>query len=209
MLDFAVQVTLEPSSLAESDIAGLREVGFDDQDILSVLMVTCLFNFMNRVASSLGVEVPSSFQRTVEGWLTGPAAQEAWLLNPLGGPPQAAPDPDVVHEEATPQDPSLETALSELGKIDRSDTVAPEPEKDRSPLSRFVADCCSVSAEGSSTARDLYIAYLRWCDENRQRPMLQGNFGLGLAGLGFHRRRRGHGRHWWLGIALKNSDSDI
>ena len=53
MFDFVVRVTLEPASLAESDLQGLRAAGFDDQDIVSVVMVTCLFNFMNRVASSL------------------------------------------------------------------------------------------------------------------------------------------------------------
>ena len=210
MLDFAVRVTLEPASLSEFDITGLREAGFDDRDIVSVVTVACLCNFMNRVSSSLGVQVPSGFQRTVEGWLTGPATQEAWLLNPSWVSPKATANGAVLHiDEAAPQGSSSEQVLSEIAIIKSSETVAPEPASDQTSLDRFVADCCSVLAEGSSTARDLYIAYLRWCDENRQRPLLQRNFGLGLTGLGFHRRRRGHGRHWWLGIALKNSDSDV
>ena len=210
MLDFAVRVTEEPASLSENYITGLREAGFDDQDIVSIVMVACLCNFMNRVSSSLGVQVPSGFQRTVEGWLTGSAAQNAWLLNPQGVPAKAAPDPDGFHRvEATPQGCSPAEPFSEIADLERSDTVAPEPTSDQSPLNQFVADCCSVLTEGLSTARDLYIAYLRWCDENRQRPLLQRNFGLGLTDLGFRRRRRGHGRHWWLGIALKNSNSDV
>ena len=208
MLDFVVRVTLEPASLAEIDIQELRGVGFDDQDVVSVVMVTCLFNFMNRVANSLGVEVPSNFQRAVEDWLTGPATQEAWLLNPRREPPQAVPDEEVCEAEgATLQNASLEQALSEATQVPSTKSVITEPEKDQSPLNRFVEECCSTSNGGSSTARDLYIAYLRWCDENRQSPLLQSNFGIGLTGLGFRRRRRGHGRHWWLGIALKNSDS--
>ena len=93
MLAFAVKLTLEPASLTEKDIDGLRAEGFADEDIVSVVLVTCLFNFMSRVASSLGVEVPSSFQRTVEGWLTGPATQEAWLLGPRAEPPEEPPQP--------------------------------------------------------------------------------------------------------------------
>ena len=206
MLDFAVRVTLEPASLAESDIQGLRAVGFDDQDIVSVVMVTCLFNFMNRVASSLGVEVPSNFQYAVEDWLTGPATQEAWLLNLRGELTQTVPDKGERHGEvATLQNAPPEQGLSEAAPVASSKSVTSEPEKDQSQLSRFVEECCCTFDESSSTARDLYIAYLRWCDENQLSPLLQSNFGIGLAALGFRRRRRGHGRHWWLGIALKNS----
>jgi uncharacterized peroxidase-related enzyme len=208
MLDFAVRVTLEPGSLAENDLQGLQAVGFDDRDIVSVVMLTCLFNFMNRVASSLGVEVPSNFQRAVEDWLTGPATQEAWLLNLRGAATQTVPDQEECQGEvATLQNASPEPALSEAAPVASSQSVTTEPEKDQSPLSRFVEECCCRFDGASSTARDLYIAYLRWCDENRQSPLLQSNLGIGLGALGFRRRRRGHGRHWWLGIALKNNGS--
>ena len=80
MLDFAVRVTLQPSSLNESDIDRLRAVGSQEQDIVSVVLITCLFNFMNRVASCLDVEVPPNFQRAAQSWFSGPAAQEAWMF---------------------------------------------------------------------------------------------------------------------------------
>jgi hypothetical protein len=71
-----------------------------------------------------------------------------------------------------------------------------------SPLKRFVDEACVVSSDQAAPARDLYIAYLRWCDENRVKPWRQRNFGLALTGLGFRRRRRGQGRHWWMGFAV-------
>jgi uncharacterized peroxidase-related enzyme len=58
MLDFAVRLTQRPSSITRSDIEGLREAGFDDERILSIVLLTSLFNFMNRLADGLGVEVP-------------------------------------------------------------------------------------------------------------------------------------------------------
>ena len=80
MLDFALKVTVEPASLTEEDLEGLRTEGFLDQEIFSIVLITCLFNFMNRVASSLEAEIPGNFQRVVENWLTGPATEQAWLL---------------------------------------------------------------------------------------------------------------------------------
>ena len=75
-------------------------------------------------------------------------------------------------------------------------------------LQIFVNDCCVVAPGETCTARDLYIAYIRWCDEHHRRPMLQRTFVLGLSELGFRRRRRGHGRHWWSEIGLKGKNSE-
>jgi alkylhydroperoxidase family enzyme len=58
MLDFAVRLTQRPSSITRSDVEGLREAGFDDERILSIVLLPSLFNFMNRPADGLGVEVP-------------------------------------------------------------------------------------------------------------------------------------------------------
>ena len=74
-------------------------------------------------------------------------------------------------------------------------------------MERFVEECCVASPDQSATARDRYVAYNRWCDENRAAALLQGSFGRGLSELGFTRRHRGHGRHWWLGIGLEGADT--
>ena len=85
MLDFALRLTQRPSSVTSNDVEGLREVGFDDQQILSIVLITCLVNFMNRLADGLGVDVPPSYQRAVEQWLTGPATRQEWLMLPKEG----------------------------------------------------------------------------------------------------------------------------
>lgn len=82
MLDFAVKLTLEPSTIAKEDLVELREVGFEDKEILAIVLTTCLINFMNRLADGLGIDVPGSYQKTVRKWLTGPAAEQEWLVEP-------------------------------------------------------------------------------------------------------------------------------
>jgi uncharacterized peroxidase-related enzyme len=211
MLDFALKVTLEPASLTKHDVAGLRDVGFEDREIVSIVLITCLFNFMNRVACSLGVQIPSRFQKVVESWLTGPAAEQAWLLNPgvaRGNVPSPASTAagrgttEVTDQEpAPPEDDPEPTADVETAAPRVVAPPAPPPPK-HTPLERFVMECCIISGDQASPAKDLYIAYIRWCDEKREHTMQQRNFGLGLAGLGFRRRRRGQGRHWWMGIAV-------
>jgi uncharacterized peroxidase-related enzyme len=71
MLDFAVPLTQKPSSVTRGDVEGLQEVGFDDEKILSVVLLTSLFNFMGRLADGLGADVPAEYQKAAERWLTG------------------------------------------------------------------------------------------------------------------------------------------
>ena len=55
MLDFAVKLTREPSSCAESDVEALRGHGFSDEDIWDIAEVAAMFNFTNRLASATGM----------------------------------------------------------------------------------------------------------------------------------------------------------
>ena len=82
MLDFVAQLTREPSSMKEANVEGLREVGFSDDNILSITLVTCLYNFMTRLADGLGVEFPERGQELVKGWLQSPAREQEWLFAP-------------------------------------------------------------------------------------------------------------------------------
>jgi uncharacterized peroxidase-related enzyme len=52
---FAVKVTNEPFKIKEPDVAELRNHGWDDAAILEVCLVASHFNFLNRLASSLGL----------------------------------------------------------------------------------------------------------------------------------------------------------
>jgi uncharacterized peroxidase-related enzyme len=56
MLEFAEKLTLYPGEMKEDDVNGLREIGFSDEEILSITLITNYFNFVNRVANGLGVD---------------------------------------------------------------------------------------------------------------------------------------------------------
>ena len=65
--------------MRESDVLGLRELGLTDEQILSVVGITCLFNFMNRLADGLGVDIDADRQKAMDRWVTGPAREQEWL----------------------------------------------------------------------------------------------------------------------------------
>jgi len=82
MLDYAVKLTRDPTSMQRSDLEALRGVGLTDEQILSIVLITCQFNFMTRLADGLGVEVPPGRQEAAEGWLSQATAQQEWLMVP-------------------------------------------------------------------------------------------------------------------------------
>lgn len=84
MLDFAVKLTRDPSSVQREDVEGLRREGLDEQQVLSVVLITSLFNFMTRLADGLGVEFPAASQRQIESWLAGPAREQEWMMSEKG-----------------------------------------------------------------------------------------------------------------------------
>jgi hypothetical protein len=69
--------------MQESDIDGLRAVGLTDEQVLSTVAITCVFNFMNRLADGLGVEIPEGREAIMSQWLSDAAKQtQDWLLSP-------------------------------------------------------------------------------------------------------------------------------
>jgi uncharacterized peroxidase-related enzyme len=56
MLDYARKLTLTPGVMTREDVENLREAGFRDEEVLSINLITSYFNFVNRVATGLGVE---------------------------------------------------------------------------------------------------------------------------------------------------------
>ena len=69
-------------------------------------------------------------------------------------------------------------------------------------LTEFIESRCVAGPEAQTTAADLYVAYTEWCRESGREPLAQRSFGMRLTALGFHRRRRARGRHWWQGIQV-------
>jgi uncharacterized peroxidase-related enzyme len=55
MLDYAVKLTVAPSSIGQEDVEELRRHGFDDRDILDIIYVICLYNFNDRLADATGI----------------------------------------------------------------------------------------------------------------------------------------------------------
>ena len=57
MLDFAEKITRAPASINSEYIGQLREQGFDDQMLHDVVQVAAYYNYVNRLADALGVEL--------------------------------------------------------------------------------------------------------------------------------------------------------
>ena len=57
LLDYALKLTRTPGAMEPSDVAALRELGFDDAAIHEICAVTAYFAFVNRMADGLGVEL--------------------------------------------------------------------------------------------------------------------------------------------------------
>src|SRR5439155_27236249 len=47
-------------------------------------------------------------------------------------------------------------------------------------LGAFLRECCVVDADATVAFKDLYAAYLSWCDDARERPMTKLAMGLPL-----------------------------
>ena len=56
MLEFCEKMTFQQSQMSERDVQKLRDVGFDDKEILSIVLTAAYRNFISRVADALGVE---------------------------------------------------------------------------------------------------------------------------------------------------------
>ena len=69
-------------------------------------------------------------------------------------------------------------------------------------LTEFIKSRCVAGPEAQTTAAALYVAYTAWCRESGREPLTQRGFGMRLTALGFQRRRRARGRHWWQGIQV-------
>ena len=53
----AEKLTTAPAAMTESDLGELRAVGLSDRDILDLTLIVGYFNFVNRVALGLGIEM--------------------------------------------------------------------------------------------------------------------------------------------------------
>jgi uncharacterized peroxidase-related enzyme len=55
LLAYARRLTLEPAAVEESDVAALRQAGWDDMDILDLNNLVAYYAYVNRITSGLGL----------------------------------------------------------------------------------------------------------------------------------------------------------
>ena len=55
MVDYVVQLTKDATKISRAHHERLRQAGFDDKAILQITLIASWFNYINRVADSLGV----------------------------------------------------------------------------------------------------------------------------------------------------------
>jgi uncharacterized peroxidase-related enzyme len=58
MLGFLEKLTLRPAEVGPEDIAPLRAAGLSDEEIEDAIHVCANFNVINRIADSLGFDLP-------------------------------------------------------------------------------------------------------------------------------------------------------
>jgi hypothetical protein len=100
MLAYARKLTRTPAEMTEADLDTLRDNGLSEEQVLDVVLATCLANFMNRIGPALGVRVDRTTMKFVPRWLElGDAPDEAWLRVPFeeahGEDPAPAPHDSV------------------------------------------------------------------------------------------------------------------
>ena len=79
IVEYVEKLTKEPSEMTENDIQTLRKTGLSDDHILSVVMITAMFAFMNRLADGLGVEIEDEKGAFVNSWLRTSENTSSWL----------------------------------------------------------------------------------------------------------------------------------
>lgn len=61
ILAYAEKLTKQPHSVKDEDVTQLKSLGCSDVEILDVCQITSYFNFVNRMAEGLGVQLEEGF----------------------------------------------------------------------------------------------------------------------------------------------------
>jgi len=62
MLEYADKLTVDQCNMKKSDIVKLQDAGFDDAQILDIVQVISYYNYVNRLACGLNVELEGYWQ---------------------------------------------------------------------------------------------------------------------------------------------------
>lgn len=66
MLTFVEKLNFQPGKVTAEDVEALRQAGFEELGVLDIIMITSLFNFMNRVLDGVGIRADDSFRQNME-----------------------------------------------------------------------------------------------------------------------------------------------
>lgn len=61
LVDYAIKLTRTPHAVTEADITALRETGLSDAALHDAAAIIGYFNFVNRLASGLNVELEAAY----------------------------------------------------------------------------------------------------------------------------------------------------
>ena len=65
ILAYAERLTLEPAAVERTDIDRMRRVGLDDEAILHACEVISYFNYVNRMADGLAVQLEDDWDQPI------------------------------------------------------------------------------------------------------------------------------------------------
>ncbi|MBA61107.1 MAG: hypothetical protein CMJ76_01965 [Planctomycetaceae bacterium] len=64
-----MKLTIHPQEMCSEDVEHLQQAGFTDQQITVAAQVIGYFNYINRIADGLGVDLEERMTTPVEQWL--------------------------------------------------------------------------------------------------------------------------------------------
>jgi alkylhydroperoxidase family enzyme len=64
LLEFAATITRAAYKVTDEQVAGLREVGWTDEQIAEAAYVAALFSLFVRLADTFGIEPPAAYEPT-------------------------------------------------------------------------------------------------------------------------------------------------
>jgi len=64
LLAYAAKLTFDPKDITQDDIKDLRDVGLTDAEILRANLIASYFNFSNRIALGLGIDIEKGTARS-------------------------------------------------------------------------------------------------------------------------------------------------
>jgi putative DNA primase/helicase len=69
-------------------------------------------------------------------------------------------------------------------------------------LAQFIEDRCTLHADLSAQATELYSAYTDWCDENGERAWKQRTFGMRMAEREGIEKKKKTDAYYYFGIGI-------